>query len=150
MGSGGRWTHDRSGLHDLPRWPDHALALELARVLNRSAGPLLLAVTRPGCWCSRRVLRPAVLGFGRLLRADRLALALQALAHERRTLARVQGTIDYLVTGGGDAKAKEGLKDAQLLKQFQLLSALPEKERTAMLRVIEAFVRDAKAKEAYA
>lgn len=59
-------------------------------------------------------------------------------------------TIDYLVTGGGDARAKEGLKDAQLLKQFQLLSALPEKERTAMLRVIEAFVRDAKAKEAYA
>lgn len=59
-------------------------------------------------------------------------------------------TIDHLVTGGGDAKAKEGLKDAQLLKQFQLLSALPEKDRAAILRVIEAYVRDAKAKETYA
>lgn len=36
------------------------------------------------------------------------------------------------------------------LKQIQLLSALPDKERTAMLRVIEAFVRAAKAKQAYA
>jgi hypothetical protein len=58
-------------------------------------------------------------------------------------------TIDHLVTGGGDARAKEGLKDAQLLKQFQLLSTLPAKDREAMIRVIEAFIRDARAKEAY-
>lgn len=60
------------------------------------------------------------------------------------------GTRARVGTGGGDARAKEGLKDAHLLKQFQLLSALPAKERESMIRVIEAFVRDAKAKEAYA
>jgi len=59
-------------------------------------------------------------------------------------------TIDHLVTGGGDARAKEGLKDAQLIKQFQHISALQEKDRAAILRVIEAFIRDARAKEAYA
>jgi len=33
---------------------------------------------------------------------------------------------------------------------FQHISALPEKDRAAILRVIEAFIRDARAKEAYA
>ena len=66
-------------------------------------------------------------------------------------LAELFGTsIDYLMNGTADQKAKESLKHANLLQRFREIETMPEREQNVILEVMTAFVRDFKAKQAYA
>lgn len=59
-------------------------------------------------------------------------------------------TLDFLLNGTVDEKAKASLKDAELIKYFKEVDVLPSEEKSIVLRMIGAYVRDFKAKQAYA
>ena len=68
-----------------------------------------------------------------------------------KSLADVFGTsIDFLVQGDKEAKAKESLKDAELISQFKKVSVLPEEEKSFVLKLITAYIRDFNTQQAYA
>ena|ERR1035437_457460 len=58
-------------------------------------------------------------------------------------------TVDYLVSGATDEKAKASLKNAKVLEQYRELEALPDTERTTILKVVNALIRDFKARQTY-
>ncbi len=58
-------------------------------------------------------------------------------------------SIDYLVSGNKSDKVEQTLKDAQLIKQFKQLDQLPEEEKTTILKVLNALIRDFNARQAY-
>lgn len=58
-------------------------------------------------------------------------------------------SIDFLVNGDTNEKAKQSLKDATLIKQFQKIEELPEDEKVTIIKVISAFVRDCNTRQAY-
>jgi hypothetical protein len=51
---------------------------------------------------------------------------------------------------GNHAKAKASLKNSELLQRFKEIDVLPEEEQGILLKVISAYIRDYKAKQAYA
>ena len=68
-----------------------------------------------------------------------------------KNLADVFGTtIDFLVMGDNESKAQASLKDAELINQFKKISALPEEEKTLVLKMITAYIRDFNTQQAYA
>lgn len=68
-----------------------------------------------------------------------------------KNLAELFGTtIDFLVVGDSDGKAQASLKDAELISQFKKISALPDEEKTLVLKMITAYVRDFNTQQAYA
>lgn len=68
-----------------------------------------------------------------------------------KALADVFGTtIDFLVMGDTDSKAQQSLNDAELINQFKKVSALPTEEKTLVLKMITAYIRDFNTQQAYA
>jgi transcriptional regulator with XRE-family HTH domain len=68
-----------------------------------------------------------------------------------KNLADVFGTtIDFLVMGDSEGKAQASLKDAELINQFKKISALPDEEKTLVLKMITAYIRDFNTQQAYA
>jgi transcriptional regulator with XRE-family HTH domain len=59
-------------------------------------------------------------------------------------------TVDYLINGNSDEKAKATLKNTELLQRFKEIDGLPEKEQNILMHVINAYLRDFKTKQAYA
>lgn len=68
-----------------------------------------------------------------------------------KNLADVFGTtIDFLVMGDNESKAQASLRDTELINQFKKISALPDEEKTLVLKMITAYVRDFNTQQAYA
>jgi transcriptional regulator with XRE-family HTH domain len=68
-----------------------------------------------------------------------------------KSLADVFGTtIDFLVMGDNESKAQASLKDAELINQFKKIAVLPEEEKTLVLKMITAYIRDFNTQQAYA
>lgn len=64
-----------------------------------------------------------------------------------RRLARVFGvTVDYLI---GEEEMLDTLKDRQMLTRWQDMEALSPEDKDHILYIIDSFLRDAKAREAY-
>jgi len=62
-------------------------------------------------------------------------------------IAEVLGTsVDYLINGNTDEKAKASLKNTELIQRFKDIEALPEEEQNVLLQVISAYIRDFKAR----
>ena len=59
-------------------------------------------------------------------------------------------TVDYLLNGNTEDKAKATLVDAEMIRYFKEMDALPQDDKTALLRVMSGFIRDVKTKQAYA
>lgn len=53
-------------------------------------------------------------------------------------------TVDYLINGAIEAKAKAQLKDTKVLEQFKEVDDLPDTEKNLILKVISALIRDYK------
>jgi transcriptional regulator with XRE-family HTH domain len=58
-------------------------------------------------------------------------------------------TADYIISGSSDEKIKSSLKDAELIKQFKEMEQLPDEEKNVLLKIVSAYIRDFKAKQAY-
>jgi len=58
--------------------------------------------------------------------------------------------VDFLINGQSEEKAKATLKNAELLKQFKQVEDLPEEDRLTVIKFLGAYLRDFKAKQAYA
>jgi len=68
-----------------------------------------------------------------------------------KNLAELFGTtIDFLVMGDNETKAQASLKDAELINQFKKIAVLPEEEKTLVLKMITAYIRDFNTQQAYA
>lgn len=75
----------------------------------------------------------------------------QPPANIMNLLAEHLGTsVDYLINGDKTEKAKASLKNSDLLQKFKEIDALPEDEQSVIVKVIAAYVRDFRAKQAYA
>jgi transcriptional regulator with XRE-family HTH domain len=59
-------------------------------------------------------------------------------------------TVDYLLNGNTEDKAKATLVDAEMIRYFKEMDTLPQEDKTALLRVMSGFIRDVKTKQAYA
>lgn len=59
-------------------------------------------------------------------------------------------SVDFLLYGDTNQKAQETLKDTELIKHFKEVEALPENEKYTVLKFLGAYLRDFKAKQAYA
>jgi hypothetical protein len=66
-------------------------------------------------------------------------------------LADVLGTsVDFLISGDKTEKAKASLKNSELIQRFKEVDSLPEEEQGVLNKIISAYVRDFRAKQAYA
>lgn len=61
----------------------------------------------------------------------------------------LDSTVDFLVNGNSEDKAKASLVDAEVIRYFKEVDTLPAEDKTALLRVIAGFIRDVKTKQAY-
>jgi hypothetical protein len=52
--------------------------------------------------------------------------------------------------GDNESKAQASLKDAELINQFKKIAALPDEEKTLVLKMITAYIRDFNTQQAYA
>jgi transcriptional regulator with XRE-family HTH domain len=68
----------------------------------------------------------------------------------RKIANALDTTVDFLLNGTTDEKANATLKDAELIKQFKDVEQLQDADRSALIKVISGFVRDCKARLAYA
>lgn len=75
----------------------------------------------------------------------------QPPADTMNKLADVLGTsVDFLISGDKSDKAKASLKNSELLQRFKEMDSLPEDEQGVLIKIISAYVRDYRAKQAYA
>jgi transcriptional regulator with XRE-family HTH domain len=58
-------------------------------------------------------------------------------------------SVDYLINGDSDEKAKATLKNTDLLQKFREIEAMPESEQHSIMNVINAYIRDFKTRQAY-
>ena len=66
-------------------------------------------------------------------------------------LADALGTsVDFLISGDKNEKAKASLKNSELIQRFKEVDSLPEDEQGVLIKIISAYVRDYRAKQAYA
>jgi transcriptional regulator with XRE-family HTH domain len=72
------------------------------------------------------------------------AVVLQKIANALET------TVDFLLNGDSEDKAKASLHDAEVIRYFKEVDTLPQDDKSALLRVIGGFLRDVKTKKAYA
>ena len=59
-------------------------------------------------------------------------------------------TVDFLINGTSEDKAKATLQDAEVIRYFKEVDSLPQEDKSALIRVIAGFIRDVKTKQAYA
>lgn len=75
----------------------------------------------------------------------------QPPANIMNKLADALGTaVDYLISGDKSEKAKASLKNSELIQRFKEVDTLPEEEQGVLIKIISAYVRDYRAKQAYA
>ena len=58
-------------------------------------------------------------------------------------------TVDYLINGATDEKAKASLKDAELIRYFKDMETLPDVEKHTLIKLIGAYIRDFRAMQTY-
>jgi transcriptional regulator with XRE-family HTH domain len=61
----------------------------------------------------------------------------------------LDSTVDYLINGNTEDRANATLQDAEVIRYFKEIEALPTEDKKALLRVIGGFIRDVKTKQAY-
>ena len=65
----------------------------------------------------------------------------QPPADTLKKLADALGTtVDFLINGATDEKAKANLKDSDLLNQFKAVEAMPEKDKNVIKSLIDAYI----------
>jgi len=62
----------------------------------------------------------------------------------------LDATVDFLLNGNTEDKAKASLQDAEVIRYFKEVDVLPQEDKSALIRVIAGFIRDVKTKQAYA
>lgn len=67
----------------------------------------------------------------------------------KRMANALDTSVEYLLSGNTDERAKESLKDAELIRYFKEVEVLPTSEKNIILHMIGAFVRDFKARKTY-
>jgi hypothetical protein len=65
-------------------------------------------------------------------------------------ITTVDSTVDYLINGNTEDKAKASIVDTEVIRYFKEVDNLPAEDKSALLRVIGGFLRDVKTKQAYA
>lgn len=58
-------------------------------------------------------------------------------------------SVDFLINGNTDEKAKATLQNTELLQRFKEVENLPERERSVILEVLSAYLRDFRTKQSY-
>ena len=56
-------------------------------------------------------------------------------------------TVDFLISGDTNEKAKSALKDSELLQQFKAVEQMNDDDRTVIKKLIDAFITKGKLKQ---
>jgi transcriptional regulator with XRE-family HTH domain len=67
-----------------------------------------------------------------------------------RMASALNTSVDYLMNGNTDDKAKASLKNTELLNTFKEIDIMPEREQSMLLHYVQAYIRDFKTRKAYA
>jgi transcriptional regulator with XRE-family HTH domain len=59
-------------------------------------------------------------------------------------------SVDFLLNGTKDEKAKASLKNTELLQTFKEVDEMPDKDQSLLLHFINVYLRDFKTRKAYA
>jgi len=59
-------------------------------------------------------------------------------------------SVDFLIIGDSEEKAKATLKNSELLNILKEIYVMPENEQNMLLHYVNAYIRDFKARKAYA
>jgi transcriptional regulator with XRE-family HTH domain len=59
-------------------------------------------------------------------------------------------SVDFLINGDSEEKAKATLKNSELLNTLKEIDVMPENEQNMLLHYVNAYIRDFKARKAYA
>jgi len=59
-------------------------------------------------------------------------------------------SVDFLINGNTTEKAQSTLRDAELLKQFREIDQMPDSEKSTIIKVVSAYIRDFRTRQAYA
>ena len=62
----------------------------------------------------------------------------------------LETSVDFLINGDSQEKAKASLKNTALRQKFKEMEQLPQNELDVLMKVIGAYIRDFKTKQAYA
>jgi transcriptional regulator with XRE-family HTH domain len=52
----------------------------------------------------------------------------------------LETTVDFIINGASDEKAKASLKDAELLNQFKAVESMPDKDKVVIKSLIDAYI----------
>lgn len=67
----------------------------------------------------------------------------------KKIAAALDTTVDYLLSGTAEDRAKDSFNDAEVIRYFKEVDALPTDDKAALMRVISGFIRDVRTKQAY-
>jgi len=59
-------------------------------------------------------------------------------------------SVDFLINGDSEEKEKATLKNSELLNILKEIYVMPEIEQNMLLHIVNAYIRDFKARKAYA
>ena len=65
----------------------------------------------------------------------------------KRIADKLGTTVDFLVNGDTDEKAKTALKDSELLQQFKAVEQMDKDDRLVIQKLIDAFITKGKIKQ---
>jgi len=65
----------------------------------------------------------------------------------RKIADALDTTVDYLINGATDEKAKTTLKDSELLQQFKAIEQMSEDDKQVVKKLIDAFITKGRLKQ---
>lgn len=115
---------------------------------NNNLGKRILDLRKAKGWSQTELADKVGISYAQIGRYE--TKGAQPPAEVIKNIAEVLDTsVDFLLNGSSSDKANATLQDAEVIRYFKDIETLPAEDKAALLRVISAFIRDVKTKQAY-
>jgi transcriptional regulator with XRE-family HTH domain len=115
-------------------------------VIMNSLGDRIKEIRKQKGWSQNELSQKAGVSYAQLSRYE--IKGSQPPAEVLNKLAdALDTTVDYLINGDTNEKAKSTLKDAELLQQFKAVEQMNDDDRSVIKKVIGAFVTQSKIRQ---
>ncbi|MBW8682700.1 helix-turn-helix domain-containing protein [Chitinophaga rhizophila] len=115
---------------------------------NNNLGKRILDLRKAKGWSQTELADKVGISYAQIGRYE--TKGAQPPAEVIKNIAEVLDTsVDFLLNGSSSDKANATLQDAEVIRHFKDIETLPAEDKAALLRVISAFIRDVKTKQAY-
>ena len=128
----------------ISQYLDDSLVMIMAAE-DKGFGQRLLTLRKQKCW-SQPELSKNIGTSGAIIGRYERGEITPSIEVAKKLADAFNATLDYLV---GDKKVPNILQDQTMLRRWQEIDTLEPSEQTRILSVMDSFVRDAKARQAY-